>query len=659
MTFTVTNIGTKVGAGGGGGASTTVVTVGVGGVPAGANIYVGKVEVNSGGPGFFTGSCSDSKGNSYANKISVQDISQWSEGATFQARNVTALVNGDTITYSKGNPASYTAMSAFYVTGMVTASDPYDSATAATGTNQGGATVSGTPSVAGELFIAVTGFWDDANSSAGYSLDTSNGWAAPPTFVQDNTGGGDFQGVGGGTQVNSGTGTKTTHPTFSGPDTVRATQMIFGIKAGPTTISSSISGTGAVAASGMVIGQTSGSLSGTGTVSASGKVIGQTSGALTGTGTVSAGSSLLLQDTAGIVSTGTVSLDVVAQRLVGSSVSGTATVSASPSSIGRSPAAIAGSATVGVSEQVLRFARASITGTGSLSLPFFGIPASAANSLGEFTSDAVAVAYASGYVAASPLGAANPCLQNVVPSYLYEQYQDDDDLQAFVYAYNTITQEYVSWLNQYTLPVYTNPLITGDLLDWIARGLYGVERPSLSAGSNVIAGPYNSNALNQLTYNGRQTLRSAVYTLVSDDIFKRILTWKLYKGDGKVITVPWLKRRVYRFLFGPNGTDVNCGDLSNISVTFEDGSGITITVVSEETTSDSFQPLFNTFRFNEANFDVAKTLTKNTQSIQTYEHPGQVRITLLDNPPNAAIFQEAVEQGILDTPFQFTFVVSI
>jgi len=34
-----------------------------------------------------------------------------------------------------------------------------------------------------------------------------------------------------------------------------------------------------------------------------------------------------------------------------------------------------------------------------------------------------------------------------------------------------------------------------------------------------------------------------------------VMTWNLYRGDGQMFTMGWLKNRVNRFLNGPNGSD--------------------------------------------------------------------------------------------------------
>ena len=48
-------------------------------------------------------------------------------------------------------------------------------------------------------------------------------------------------------------------------------------------------------------------------------------------------------------------------------------------------------------------------------------------------------------------------LQKVIRSYLYQQYADDEDLQAFVAWFNAEGQEYVGWFASISLPVYTGP----------------------------------------------------------------------------------------------------------------------------------------------------------------------------------------------------------
>src|SRR5579859_3473841 len=104
------------------------------------------------------------------------------------------------------------------------------------------------------------------------------------------------------------------------------------------------------------------------------------------------------------------------------------------------------------------------------------------------------------------LGYANTStLQEVIPSYLYVEYNDDEDLQAFVTAFNAIAQQYVDFFNQINLPIYTSSSISGALLDWVAQGIYGMTRPSLpGAGSTLIYGPFNTYAFNKLAFNQRK-----------------------------------------------------------------------------------------------------------------------------------------------------------
>ena len=158
-------------------------------------------------------------------------------------------------------------------------------------------------------------------------------------------------------------------------------------------------------------------------------------------------------------------------------------------------------------------------------------------------------------------------LQNTLPSYLYQEYSDDSDLQAFVTAYNQLTQQYINTFNQLNLPIYTGANISGPLLDWVGEGIYGYFRPTLIGSPGTYQGPLNTYMLNTLELN------QAIITIgntfqINDDIYKRLLTWHFYKGDGKVFNIKWFKRRIKRFLIGANGTAPNIDNTYDISVTF-------------------------------------------------------------------------------------------
>lgn len=227
-----------------------------------------------------------------------------------------------------------------------------------------------------------------------------------------------------------------------------------------------------------------------------------------------------------------------------------------------------------------------------------------------------------------------------IPSYLYVQYNDDADLQAFVDAYNTLAQEYVDWFNSVNLPVYTQ--IAGSLLDWVAHGLYGMVRPSLSSGLNLDKGPFNTYALNTLGYNERKNAGPQNVTVTSDDVFKRVMTWNFYKGDGNVINVRWLKRRIMRFMVGANGSAPNIDETYAISVSFGAGGVVSIrlAVGSRIILGGA---LYNRSGFNSTAFN----------SLMTRFVPGP-------NPlPNQQVLKEAIESGVLQLPFQYAFSVAI
>lgn len=234
-----------------------------------------------------------------------------------------------------------------------------------------------------------------------------------------------------------------------------------------------------------------------------------------------------------------------------------------------------------------------------------------------------------------------PSFVNILQSYLYQEYSDDDDLQAFVAAFNSMAQSYLDTFNALNLPVYTGSIIAGSLLDWVGAGLYGLPRPALSSGMLKTTGPFNTYPLNTWALNKFKLIEPNDIIATNDDIYKRILTWHLYKGDGKVFNVRWLKRRIMRFLIGTNGTSPNIDDTDQISVTFGPNSEVSIRLLSS-ISKFSYGALFNTFSLNSRRFNQFNTI-----------------VTQLTPLPNVAVFKEAVNSGALELPFQFSYTVTI
>lgn len=197
-----------------------------------------------------------------------------------------------------------------------------------------------------------------------------------------------------------------------------------------------------------------------------------------------------------------------------------------------------------------------------------------------------------------------------IPSYLYVQYKSDDDLQAFVSGYNGMTQTYVDWFNEANVPVYTG--LVGSLLDWVGTGLYGYPRPTIESFATGAKGLVNTFELNTIQVDQYVPGIAATFFLASDDVYQRCLTWHFYKGDGKVFSLLWLKRRVLRWLYGTNGTDVNVADTSGVSVTI---SSHTVTI------------------------DLSRITNVTTELLQTFEY--------------------AIASNILELPPQYTFTVTL
>jgi len=236
-----------------------------------------------------------------------------------------------------------------------------------------------------------------------------------------------------------------------------------------------------------------------------------------------------------------------------------------------------------------------------------------------------------------------------IPSYLYLQYSDDSDLQAFIRSYNTMTQQYVDWFDSTELPIYTSPSITNGLLDWVAKGLYGKDRPVLPSGVSISMGGFNTYPYNKLNlaYNQFKLMGPSNYYVTNDDVFKRILTWHFFKGDGKYFTIQWLKRRVMRFLTGTNGLNINgAGKVGidqtyQVSITFGTNYQVNINILNgnRKITGGS---IYNDFAFNTMGYNVL------TSQLTVY-----APLTM------APVLAAAINSGVLELPFQYTYNVNI
>lgn len=238
----------------------------------------------------------------------------------------------------------------------------------------------------------------------------------------------------------------------------------------------------------------------------------------------------------------------------------------------------------------------------------------------------------------------SPGITQTIPSFLYFEYSDDDDLQAFVNAYNALASDYLAWFNTIDLPVYPSPTIAGLLLDWVLTGLYGYPRPVLPSGLTHDLGPYGSPRVFGHAPPFGELLRvgPSIFYATSDDVYKRAATWHFEKQDGKYFTIKWLKRRVMRFLVGTNGTSPNIDQTYQIGVTFGPNQQGNITI-------------YNLFRTNTGGafgrrgpfghapvYGVAQTSVRNLTPFAL-----------------APTFKAAVDAGALSLPFQYQWVVHI
>jgi hypothetical protein len=223
-------------------------------------------------------------------------------------------------------------------------------------------------------------------------------------------------------------------------------------------------------------------------------------------------------------------------------------------------------------------------------------------------------------------------LAEVIHSYLYDQYNDDADLQAFVDSYNAISQGYLDWFNNTPLSVYTSDAITGPLLDWTARSFWGIKRPVISTSSTVINGGLDTMAINTMPVNGFKRTVSGTAFVANDDIYKRALTWSLFLGDSKQMSMHWIKHRIARFLFGVNGRDVSMNDLNYISIS-----------------PTMMRPVWGVNE-NAVNTDAVNSITmKQAKAVNL--------LIQVPTTPATDAFIALLQQGILPMPTQIVFTV--
>ena len=234
----------------------------------------------------------------------------------------------------------------------------------------------------------------------------------------------------------------------------------------------------------------------------------------------------------------------------------------------------------------------------------------------------------------SVLGAAvTGGLSTVVPDYVYGQFADDFDIQAFFAGLNTTAQGYCDWFQSTPLSIYTNANINGLLLDWVGQGLYGISRPVLSTLTTRTIGQANSVVVNSLAVNQHFIIRSGTVSVADDDIYKRVLTWHLYLGDGRQMSIQWLKRRIARFLYGEGGTDIPVDYLRYVSIT-----------------QPSLPPIGSTGSVP------VNTAAVNTLKVRSRKSARTLQITIPNNPIGQA-FQILFQEGYLAIPFQVSFTV--
>ncbi len=213
-------------------------------------------------------------------------------------------------------------------------------------------------------------------------------------------------------------------------------------------------------------------------------------------------------------------------------------------------------------------------------------------------------------------------------AYPYAQYSDDPNVGAFFSAYNQIALGYLQWFNQNGLGLYIGK--SGALLDWIGTNLYGLPRPIVGSVTKSQRAAAGTIPIAQQAINYNRIKESGYAQPVSDDIYQRYLTMWLYLGDGKQMSIDWIRRRIARFLYGEGGTDIEIGEIQNVSV---------------------LRPYYSRGAVGTQPINVQAVNSYNSQAVSS-KHSLHIKIS---SSVQAYALQSLFNAGLLPLPFQITF----
>jgi hypothetical protein len=157
----------------------------------------------------------------------------------------------------------------------------------------------------------------------------------------------------------------------------------------------------------------------------------------------------------------------------------------------------------------------------------------------------------------------------------------------------------------------------------------------------------------------------------TDDIYRRVLTWHFYKGDGNYFSMPFLKRRVWRFLYGQDGkspelvpaypNDNSIADHQQISITLGPNRNVTIRFVlgNRTVTGGAILNMFGCNGF-EPGFGVTPPWDIGTETKRGITL-NDLETTYESYPPLPMMitFKEALDLGVLEVPYQYNFTCVI
>jgi hypothetical protein len=113
---------------------------------------------------------------------------------------------------------------------------------------------------------------------------------------------------------------------------------------------------------------------------------------------------------------------------------------------------------------------------------------------------------------------------------------------------------------------------------------------------HIIVANIDGVPLDTMEIDGSSFFETGTAVTANDDFYKRVITWFTYIGDGRMTNANVIRKRIARFLYGVNGTDITATQAQAVSVAVVTSPSLSYAITvpsSANPASTYFQDAFN------------------------------------------------------------------